>query len=266
MNAAVGEGRGRVGAPRRSASRGLRAWSWTLAQAALLSAGSVLVLILLADPNLRAKDVRVQGLQHLTSTQVTTALALPNGRSIFLLHRRSLEARLRTLAWVRSAEVTLALPDHLTVRVREWGPVAVFQQGERSYYLGERGTILGPAEEAGVLPLVERRGLAQVREGAAVVDPALLQLLLPLSEGFPRAFRLKVSAFSLDERENLVLRTDRGFTIVLGEMATAEERATLEPKLAALQALAAKVDLVQSPILYINLMNPRTPAVQMRGR
>jgi hypothetical protein len=49
-------------------------------------------------------------------------------------------------------------------------------------------------------------------------------------------------------------------------MLTADDRATLEPKLAALRALSSRLDLISSPIAYINLENPGAPAVQMRGR
>jgi hypothetical protein len=51
---------------------------------------------------------------------------------------------------------------------------------------------------------------------------------------------------------------------MFGEVATSDERAQLEPKLAALRAISQRVDLVRAPILYINLMNARVPAVQMR--
>jgi len=49
-------------------------------------------------------------------------------------------------------------------------------------------------------------------------------------------------------------------------MVTADDRASLEPKLAALRALSSRIDLASAPIQYINLENPRAPAVQMRAR
>jgi hypothetical protein len=49
-------------------------------------------------------------------------------------------------------------------------------------------------------------------------------------------------------------------------MVTSDDRATLEPKLAALRALSSRIDFTSARIQYINLENPGAPAVQMRGR
>jgi hypothetical protein len=73
-------------------------------------------------------------------------------------------------------------------------------------------------------------------------------------------------SFRLDRQEVLTAQTDRGWTIIFGQMVTADDRATLEPKLAALRALSSRIDLASAAIQYVNLENPRAPAVQMRGR
>jgi len=238
---------------------------WAGIQLVLLGAGIFLLLILLAQPVFRPRQLELIGSKHLGSTEVAAALGLPEERSIFLVSHRSLEARLGALSWVQSGHVTFGLPDRVTLVVTEWAPVAILQQGDRSYYLGERGTVLGAADEAGSLPILERPGLVKVAVGSRVVEPELFQLLLSLREAFPKAFHLQVMAFRLDAEDNLILRTDRGWSIVFGRMTTNDERASLEAKLAALQALATRVDLQSAPIAYINLMNPRTPAVQRRG-
>jgi hypothetical protein len=62
------------------------------------------------------------------------------------------------------------------------------------------------------------------------------------------------------------LRTDRGWTIIFGQMATADQFASLTPKLGALRALSTRINLSSAPISYINVMNPRAPAVQLRPR
>jgi hypothetical protein len=64
----------------------------------------------------------------------------------------------------------------------------------------------------------------------------------------------------------LSAQTDRGWAIIFGQMVTRDDRASLEPKLAALRALSSRMDLTSSQILYVNLENPGAPAVQMRGR
>ena len=243
---------------------GWRGWLWASGQLIVLGVEVLALLFLLANPAFRPKAIRVVGSTHLDAQQVAAALAVPPDRSIFLLDHSVLESRLRALPWVRSASVTLTLPDRVLVTIDEWTPVAVLQQGERSFFLNAQGRLLGPAAEAGSLPVVERPHLASLQPGTAVLSPELEALLIPMSSGFPGAYHLRINAFSLDDRQGLSVKTDRGFVIYFGQMATADERATLEPKLAALKALAGRIDLVSSPIAYVNLMNPAAPAVQVR--
>lgn len=244
---------------------GLRGWLWASGQLALLGLEVLALLLLLAYPGFRPRQVHMVGLDHLGAGDVTSALAIPADRSIFLVSRSILEGRLQALPWVRSASVTLTLPDQVLVSIDEWTPVAVLQQGERSFYVSPQGRILGPAPEAGSLPIVERPNLAPVRAGTVALSPEVEALLVPLGRGFPGAYHLRVAAFVLDDRQDLTIKTDRGFPIYFGQMATADQRAGLETKLGALKALASRVDLVSAPIAYVNLMNPAAPAVQLRS-
>ena len=250
--------------PAQETGSGWRGWLWASGQLALLGVELFALLLLLANPAFRPKAIQVVGTRHLDAQQVAAALAMPADRSIFLLDHSALETRLRALPWVRSASVTLTLPDRVLVTIDEWTPMAVLQEGERSFFLNAQGRVLGPAAEAGSLPVVERPHLTSLQPGTAVLSPELEALLIPMSSGFPGAYHLRIAAFSLDDRQGLSVKTDRGLVIYFGQMATADERATLEPKLAALKALASRIDLVSSPIAYVNLMNPAAPAVQVR--
>jgi cell division septal protein FtsQ len=166
---------------------------------------------------------------------------------------------------VRSARVTLAPPDRVSVRVTEWTPSAVLQVGETTYYLNDLGEVLDPAAEAGSLPVINRPDFGPVRSGQHAVGSDLLPMLLQLRAGFTPAFKISITSFQLNRREILTAQTDRGWTIIFGQMVTSVDRASLEPKLAALGALTSRIDLASAPIQYINLENPRAPAVQMRA-
>jgi cell division septal protein FtsQ len=242
-----------------------RGWIWALVQIAVLAGEVFALLFLLAQPGLRPRHVEVVGTSHLTAAQVRSALSLPGDRSIFLLSEAELAKRLQALPWVRSARVTLALPDRVWVRVTEWTPSAVLQVGESTYYLNDLGEVLDPATEAGSLPVINRADFGPVRSGQHAVGSDLLPMLLQLRAGFSPAFKISVTSFQLNRREVLTAQTDRGWTIIFGQMVTSDDRASLEPKLAALRALSSRVDLASAPIQYINLENPRAPAVQMRA-
>src|SRR5438270_11859661 len=91
-------------------------------------------------------------------------------------------------------------------------------------------------------------------------------MLRQIRSGFSVAFKISLMSFQIDSREILTAQTDRGWTIIFGQMVTSDDRASLEAKLAALHALSARIDLTSASIQYINLENPGAPAVQMRGR
>ncbi|HEY4844467.1 MAG TPA: FtsQ-type POTRA domain-containing protein [Candidatus Dormibacteraeota bacterium] len=239
---------------------------WALLQIAVLSAEIFAVLFLLAQPGFRPRHVEVVGTSHLTAAQVTGALDLPADRNIFFLSQAELEQRLQALPWVRSASVKLALPNRVSIKVTEWTPSAVLQVGETTYYLNDLGEVLDPAVEAGSLPVINRPDFGPVRSGGHAVGSDLLPMLVQLRAGFATAFKISVMSFQLDRREMLSAQTDRGWAIIFGQMVTSDDRATLEPKLAALRALSSRIDLASAPIQYINLENPRAPAVQMRAR
>ncbi len=252
-------------APARPAASA-RGWLWAVLQIAVLGVEIFAVLFLLAQPGFRPQHVGVTGAKHLSAAQVTRALDLPGDRNIFFLSEAELAQRLQALPWVRSASVSLALPDRVSVKVTEWTPSAVLQVGESTYYLNDLGEVLDPAVEAGSLPVINRPDFGSVRDGQHAVGSELLPMLLQLRSGFAPAFKISVTSFKLDRQEVLTAQTDRGWTIIFGQMVTADDRATLEPKLAALRALSSRIDLASAAIQYINLENPRAPAVQMRGR
>src|SRR3982074_3411177 len=225
-------------APATAMAKG-RGWIWAVVQIAVFGGEIFALLFLLAQPAFRPRHLEVTGTKHLTVSQVTGALSLPADRSIFLFSQTDLARRLQALPWVRSANVSLALPDRVAVSVTEWTPSAVLQVGETTYYLNDLGEVLDPAAEAGSLPVINRPGFGPAREGQHAVGSDLLAMLVKLRSGFSAAFRISVMSFQLDRRDVLTAQTDRGWPIIFGQMVTTEDPATLEPKLAALGALSS---------------------------
>jgi cell division septal protein FtsQ len=245
---------------------GGRGWFWALLQLALIGVEAFALLFLLAQPAFLPRQVSVSGISHLREGEVRHALALPHDRNIFFLSQGGLERRVETLPWVRTAAVTVALPGQVTVKVTEWRPNAVLQVGEATYYVNDRGVILDPAPEARGLTVIDRPDFGSVHAGDRAITPELLSMLRQMQAAFPGAFALSITAFELDQRDVMTAHTDRGWAIIFGQMTTSDQRASLEPKLAALRALQTRLDFSSAAIGYINLMNPGAPAVQMLAR
>ncbi len=243
-----------------------RGWIWAVVQLVVLGSEIFVTLFLLAQPSFRPRDVRVMGIRHVGAQDVIATLGLPPDQSIFFLNHVDLEHRVETLPWIRSASVSLALPDRIVVRVSEWTPSAVLQVGEATYDLNDVGQVLDPATEPGKLLVINRPDLETVKTGQRIVAPELLSMLQQLRAGFQPAFRVSITSFTTDARDVLSAQTDRGWTVIFGQMVTADDRATLQPKVAALHALSSRLDLTSKQIVYINLENPGAPAVQTRGK
>jgi cell division septal protein FtsQ len=243
-----------------------RGWIWAVAQMAILGAEVFAALFLLAQPAFRPRQVEVVGTTHLTPAQIMAALSLPPDRTIFFLSHGELEQRLMAMPWVRSASVSLALPDRVSVKITEWTPSAVLQVGEATYAMNDLGQVLDPAAEAGGLTVINRPDFGPVAYGQHAVDRDLLPMLVQLKAGFAPAFKISLMSFQLDRRQVLTAQSDHGWSIIFGQMVTSDDRATLTSKLAALRALSSRIDFASAPIQYINLENPGAPAVQMRGR
>jgi len=248
------------------AQEGGRGWFWALLQLALIGVEAFALLFLLAQPAFLPRQLQISGLYHVQASEVRQALALPGDRNIFFLSEAGLERRVEALPWVRSAAVTVALPGQVSVRVSEWQPNAVLQVGEATYYVNDRGVVLDPAPEARGLTIIDRPDFGRVRSGDQAITAELLDMVRQMKAAFPAAFTVSLTAFELDQRDVLTAHTDRGWAIVFGQMATAEQRASLDSKLAALRALQTRLDLSSAPIDYVNLMSPGAPAVQMLAR
>lgn len=261
------EKRGRRTAPPPAAPVAVsRGWIWAVIQLAVLGAEILGTLFLLAQPTFRPQDLQIGGTRHVSPAEVKAALELPADRNIFFLNHADLEHRLQAIPWVRSAAVTLALPDRVSVQVHEWTPSAVLQVGESSYYVSGAGRVLDPATEAGSYPVINRPDLQAPHSGQQVIAGELLPMLLQLRAGFRPAFKVTITSFTIDRRDVLSAQTDRGWSIIFGQMLTAEDRSTLETKVASLRALSTRLDLTSRQIVYVNLENPGSPAVQMRGK
>jgi cell division septal protein FtsQ len=258
--------RASAGAQPASAGSGRRGWGWALVQLALIGAEAFALLFLLAQPAFRPHRIQIAGVSHLQRAEVRRALDLPTERNLFFLSEPALEKKVETLPWVRTASVQVALPDEVRVQVTEWQPGAVLQVGEETYYVNDRGAILDPAPEARGLTVIDRPDFGPVHAGDQAISPELLTMVRQMQAAFPTAFKISLTAFELDSRDSLTAHTDRGWPLIFGQMATADQRATLEPKLAALRSLGARLDLGSRSIAYVNLMNPGAPAVQMLPR
>lgn len=109
----------------------------------------------------------VEGVTYTDQAAVVAVLEDARGANLFGLVTRPLEERIRELPTVRSADVSVRLPDTVAVRLRERSPILVWQVGARRYLVDIDGQLFArladaPPEAAAELPVVEDRRAAAV--------------------------------------------------------------------------------------------------------
>jgi len=242
---------------------------WWRRRAALWLAGNTLALFveigalvaLLVSPQLRPHQVAITGAQRLRPAEIREAARISPAQSLLLLRGADIQARLEHLPWVRSAQVDLRLPDEVRIRIREWSPVAILRIGESALFLNEHGRVLGPAGAASSPVMIVAQS-GEDRAGRTAIDPRLLGLLREIAPRWGATYGVGLREFQLGRNLELTAVTTPGWRVIFGQMATEQQRASLESKLRSLKALRARVDFQTDPLEYINLMNDRQPVVK----
>jgi cell division protein FtsQ len=138
---------------------------------ALVAGGTWLVYF---SDVLTVKRVDVQGRQLLSRDQVLTTAKVPTGEQLARLDVGAIAARLRSLAEVRSVEVSREWPDAVQIEIQERVAVAVIEIGGRLRGLDADGVVFTQYDKAPPgLPRISSTSATSpdaLREAATVVS------------------------------------------------------------------------------------------------
>ena len=181
-----------------------------------------------ADAGLRLARIEVEGRVHTDDALLLAAVGARRGDPMLEIDPEAVRARLKTLAWVREAEVRRRLPATLDIMLVERTPFAIWQHQGRHVVIDREGVVLAETDLAafGPLPLV-------VGAGAATRAAEILDLVARnpvVNDRFRAAVRVA------DRRWNIRLSTGADVLLPEGAEAPALER------LASLQASHALLD------------------------
>lgn len=227
----------------------------------------VLLLWLLAGPSFQVRSVEVTGNQRLTSAQVVSAAGMARPGSVFAVDAATIRRKLTATPWVRDATVTTTLPDRVVLSVDEWQPVAVYLAGGKGqpFFLSDQAAVLGPAANAGGVLEVDGPAGADPKVGAHPVDQRLLTAMVNIQKGLPSLISQQVKSFQVDSCGDLTMTVQRGWRALFGRVITPEEFAALNQKLAALKSIAAKEDLNNPNLDYVNLESAQLPTAGFKN-
>ncbi|MEO5339366.1 MAG: FtsQ-type POTRA domain-containing protein [Magnetococcus sp. MYC-9] len=117
---------------------------------------------------LPVQEVRLSGLVNTPAAQAMEAVGTEKGSNLLGVNPRTVQTRMESLPWVRSASVKRQFPATLLVRVVERVAVGMIRDKDRLFLVDEYGTPIKPLEKSDplMLPIIvpapgEERG-AQV--------------------------------------------------------------------------------------------------------
>jgi POTRA domain-containing FtsQ-type protein len=165
-----------------------------------------------------ARTLSIEGATWTGEAAVRDTLGALEGANLFTLRTGELEQRLVTLPAVRSALVSVALPDGIGIRLQEREPLLVWQTGADRWLVDREGMVFAklgddPPPQAADLAVVEDvRPTSRSLEVGSQLDPVELDAALRL--GSLRPADIGSSApelrIRLDDTSGFVLHTGEG--------------------------------------------------------
>jgi cell division protein FtsQ len=167
-------------------------------------------------PRFAVSAVAVEGAQALSQEKVA-ALAGVTGQSIWLVDTEQIVERLQTNAYIERASASVALPDRLTIAIRERRPEVRWQTGGALYLIDGDGRVLDTDEAAPISDTLVIEDLSnRPLQPNDMVDTDALKLGRVLSLRLPAELGLQPSRIAWNLDTKIFVTTADNRTIVFG--------------------------------------------------
>ena len=139
----------------------------------------------------RYENLQVDGAVITPREAVDAALEIARGQNLFQLRTAPLETRLRALATVARATVSVRLPDTLVVQLTERTPILIWRVDQRRFLADAEGYLFGEvgegsSAEAKALPIIDDQRTASAGLAVGVrLDPVDLDAATRLGSLVP---------------------------------------------------------------------------------
>lgn len=188
----------------------------------LITAG--MLTYIAAAPEYAIHAVDVQGNQAL-GYQKIVSLADADQQSIWLVDTAAITARLSANPYVEAAHVSVALPDRLTITLRERRPEVRWRQGGQLYVLDNTGKVLGLDETgtfSNTLVIDDQSATPLKRDDRVNADALSLSRVLSLR--LPNEFGLTPQSINWDTERGVFIQTPEQRTIIFGDSNRLDEK------------------------------------------
>ncbi len=193
----------------------------------------------MAQAGFAVGDITVAGADRTSTAEISAALGVERGQSIFTVDAAEIRMRLLDLPWVGDAEVRRNLPGSLSIRLIEKRPFALWQSGKSTVVIERSGGVITDADSGSFdhLPLF-------AGHGAPEAASAFLDAVRPYRAVFAR---LQMIQRMGERRWDLLLAG--GVTVKLPEEGW-------ESQLTELESLIVEKAILERDIEMIDLRYP----------
>lgn len=140
------------------------------------------------------QNVKVTGVEHLTSEEMSALAAVPSGTTLLRVDTASIEQRLEKDAWVLDVNVNRIFPDTLELAVTERQIAAVVEVPTTDANTVQRWAIA--SDHMWLMPIPDRDSEAGQRTSAKVYEDADAALVI---KGVPYGTKAQVGAYCNDD-------------------------------------------------------------------
>lgn len=148
------------------------------------------------------------------------------GRNIFLVRQAEIEANLREMPGIASADVHLRLPNQILIDVQELRPLVAWQAGEETVWLAADGGVVPQAGAVPPLTLVDTTNTALA--GSDAWRHKVLAHLAELQAGHPG-----LTTFGYGDPQGLYYQSAEGWEVWLGDTGPMTHKVTVSAKASA---------------------------------
>jgi cell division protein FtsQ len=220
---------------RRQWARRWVTWRYVVALLLVLVVAVGGLYLVFFSSTLSVQGVEVSGTQTLSETQVREVAAVPTGGPLATVDLDKIAYRVRSLAVVKSAEVTRKWPHDVLIEIVERQPVAVVEIAGQLHSLDEDGVVFGSYDRA-------PDGLPRVRAESGVNADALAEGAGVVA-ALPTAIATKVDYAEVISVDQITLQLRDGREVLWGSSEQSAEKAQVLAGLLSARPKASSYDV-----------------------
>lgn len=211
-------------------NRGLPAWKKAIR---LLFRLALLVAIMLmlrhGETIFRVSEVEIEGAGETSPGEILAAAEIRKGMNIFLIQGQAVSEKIRRqLPRIKEADISRSLPDKVVISVSERTP-AVYAVTNNGFWLIDQDAFCFAyvTESAEDYPLLAGISDELIMPGTFLACPVRREALVEYFSVWPGGTGLKIAEINFYNKYNLVVRTEEGLEIWLGDSKDMESKLTL---------------------------------------